>query len=164
MINKKKSLHIIIVFFIIGSIMMLFTKIIIKNKSYMKKEDSCNMIKVMGILAPYKCFDREVYDDYFRSLKKGTSLKNIINDVGEPNGWFGSGIVRPYYEVEDDKLVVLSLDYTNQNEIINILICPKNYNSYDDVDEIKIKNLCVETILLVSEHRFFDFYSLNNTS
>lgn len=98
------------------------------------------MIKVMGILAPYKCFDREVYDDYFRSLKKGTSLENIINDVGEPNGWFGSGIVRPYYEVEDDKLVVLSLDYTNQNEIINILICPKNYNSYDDVEEIDFED------------------------
>lgn len=134
----KKNIYIIIGKLLVFIIIVTLIIARINNELYKQKEDNSNMVSVMGMIAPYKSFERELYSDYFRNIKKGTTLEDIEKDIGEPNGWFGSGIVRPYYEVKDDKYVILYLDFEGTHEIMDISICPINYTSYEDVEEIEL--------------------------
>lgn len=91
-------------------------------------------IYVSGMLASYEYIEREVNLEYFYKLNNTSTYGQIIEDIGEPNGQYGSGIQYVYYEIGDDLYVSLSFNsydklglmyLCTQKEILGI-ICPKD--------------------------------------
>lgn len=44
-------------------------------------------------------------------IKLGSSIQEISNKLGEPDTWIGSGMLRPVYFLEDNKVVVFHFEY-----------------------------------------------------
>lgn len=63
-------------------------------------------IMVGNTFATYENFDRELDIDYFYNLDCDTTYSKIENEIGKPNGGVGSGLVRPYYQVGDQYVVM----------------------------------------------------------
>ncbi|MCL2807410.1 MAG: hypothetical protein FWD27_04500 [Coriobacteriia bacterium] len=59
----------------------------------------------------YLEFDRELTTKDFRSLKPGSSLDEIIEAIGEPNGWVGAGVLAPYYYIGHGKFSILRFKF-----------------------------------------------------
>ena len=62
---------------------------------------------IPGVVNSYEHFDRILTEEDFGFLKKGMSLNEIKAKVGEPNGWVGSGIISPIYELENKNYIIL---------------------------------------------------------
>lgn len=65
---------------------------------------------IPGVVNSYKHIDRVLHESDFDFLYKGMSLDEIVKTVGEPNGMIGSGILSPFYELEEDSIIVLFFD------------------------------------------------------
>lgn len=48
---------------------------------------------VSGILASYMHFDMKINLEYFYELDNASTYKQILEEIGEPNGQFGSGMI-----------------------------------------------------------------------
>lgn len=64
------------------------------------------MIVIGNMFASYEYIDREVSIDYFYNLNSNTTYEEIKNEIGKPNGAMGSGITIPYYQVENQYVVI----------------------------------------------------------
>lgn len=66
---------------------------------------------VGGLPASYESIDRKLDINYFYGLARGTTYQEIEEEIGRPNGGRGSGLVRPYYQVGEQYVVMdFSLD------------------------------------------------------
>lgn len=61
---------------------------------------------VICMLINHKRYDRTLEDFY--PLKMGMTHSEVISIVGEPDGRMGSGIIRPFYILNDGSLVMLT--------------------------------------------------------
>lgn len=62
---------------------------------------------VGGLFATYKYIDRDVSLSYFYELDGTNTYQQILDEIGEPNGYRGSGIACPYYQVDDLYVVIV---------------------------------------------------------
>lgn len=86
---------------------------------------------ILGLCASYREVERpDFYSlEYFRNLDDSYTYYDVLNDIGEPNGGIGSGIVREYWQVEDKYILlrygldgtILKVEQCNQKEVEEIL-------------------------------------------
>lgn len=90
-----------------------------KSKQNVELEESKKMeiqaIVIGNTFATYEKFDRELDINYFYNLGCNTTYSKIEKEIGKPNGGMGSGLVRPYYEV-GSQYVVMSFSLNDKGE------------------------------------------------
>ena len=64
-------------------------------------------IQVAGWDMEYTISDRKLVKEDFEDIEPGSSLSEIEEKFGEPDGWAGSGILWPVYVLEDGSAVEL---------------------------------------------------------
>lgn len=102
MIRKK------IVFFILAVIALIAIFLLLWFGRQAKKEI---IIKVDGFEVVYDVTNREITIEDFREIELGSSLKEIVEKVGEPDTWIGCGMLWPVYFLEGSKSVALHFEY-----------------------------------------------------
>lgn len=93
------------------------------------KTDNMKTDKVGGLIATWEYIEREINSDYFYQLDNTTTYKQIEEEIGEPNGKRGSGIVFPYYQIDNNLYAVISfsLDEDGKYDRVGmILLCTKD--------------------------------------
>lgn len=87
------------------------------------------MVQVGGLMATWEYIEREIDLEYFYQLDNTTTYEQIEEEIGKPNGYRGSGLVLPYYQINKNSFVVLtfSLDeYGKYDKVGTIYVCNKN--------------------------------------
>lgn len=74
-------------------------------KEELRNAENSNYIA--GLLASYKYIDRDIELEYFYELDNTSTYEQILEEIGEPNGQVGSGIVYKYYEIDDNLYVII---------------------------------------------------------
>lgn len=69
------------------------------------------IIEVEGFEVEYNLTSRKVTVEDIEDIKLNSSIDEISNKLGEPDTWIGSGILRPVYFLEDNKVVVFHFKY-----------------------------------------------------
>jgi len=70
-------------------------------------KDEIIMKTVYNFNVEHKEIDRELTRESFHDIKYGSSLIEIEEIFGEPNGWLGTGVLAPYYSLEDKEYAIL---------------------------------------------------------
>lgn len=87
-----------------------------------KENDEIKTICVEGFELEYYVNNMGLSIKDFENLQFDSSLKEIIDIIGEPDAWIGSGVIRPVYFISGGKAVVLSFEYpahfTNLRKIV----------------------------------------------
>lgn len=87
-----------------------------------REEDNMkNAIYVTGMLATYQYIDREVNLEYFYKLNNMCTCEQIIEEIGEPNGQYGSGFTYKYYEIGNDLYV--SILFSDNDRVALMRLC-----------------------------------------
>lgn len=74
------------------------------------KADTCT--QRVGGLIPYNIRSDdilEIPEEYFTSLDKNMTYDELVAEIGEPSGTVGSGIVRDYWRIGEDKYATVAL-------------------------------------------------------
>lgn len=79
-----------------------------ETESMLKKK---MIINVEGFEVEYNSTDSNFVLEVFDDIKLGSSMREISDELGEPDAWIGSGMMRPVYFLEDDRVVVLHFEY-----------------------------------------------------
>lgn len=88
-----------------------FLGILCYARSHGDRSGETGAIMVGGLPASYESIDRELDINYFYGLARGTTYQEIEEEIGRPNGGRGSGLVRSYYQVGEQYVVMdFSLD------------------------------------------------------
>lgn len=103
MATRKK---IIIFLFIVIGLNVILISLWIKGK-----EKERMIIKVEGFEIEYDLQSRKIKMEDIDDIKLGSSIYEITNKLGEPDTWIGSGMLRPVYFLEDNKVVVFHFEY-----------------------------------------------------
>lgn len=69
------------------------------------------IIKVEGFEIEYNLTSNEITMEDIDDIKLGASMSEITNKLGEPDAWIGSGMLRPVYFLNDNKVVVFHFKY-----------------------------------------------------
>ena len=69
------------------------------------------MIIIGGFEIEYVARQDTLSIDDFMDLELGISMKEIIEIVGEPDEWIGSGVLKPVYFVEGKQAIVCYFKY-----------------------------------------------------
>ena len=106
----KKILKILFTAIIIITIVEL---LFLKNEI---KEDKM-IIRVAGWDMEYTPSDRRLVVEDFENIEFGSSLDEIEEKLGKPDGWVGGGILSPVYVLADNSAVelVFGNDATNED-------------------------------------------------
>lgn len=144
--NYKKFL--IILFYIIMIIIIFSLGYLLgkKGENIMKKNDGIsaetdnitdevdgknieNQKYVSGMLASYKYIDRDIELEYFYKLDNTSTYEQILEEIGEANGQFGSGMIYKYYEIDDNLYV--SIDFSSSenklfDRVLLIRLCTQD--------------------------------------
>lgn len=67
------------------------------------------IIRVEGFEIEYNQTDRKMED--IEDIGLGCSIQEISDKLGEPDTWIGSGMLRPVYFLENNKVVVFHFNY-----------------------------------------------------
>ncbi len=87
---------------------MLFSIITLSLLIWMNMGKETKMtVKVAGWDMEYTISDRKLVKEDFENIELGSSLSEIEEKFGEPDGWAGSGILWPVYVLEDGSAVEL---------------------------------------------------------
>lgn len=76
-----------------------------------RKGEKDMIIKVEGFEVEYSVTDKEITIEDFNEIELGSSIYEIRDKLGEPDAWIGSGMLRPVYFLENNKVVVLHFLY-----------------------------------------------------
>lgn len=93
---------IIFLFLIIVSLNLISINLWIKGKEKM-------IVSVEGFEIEYNQTSRKIED--IEDIELGSSIQEISNKLGEPDTWIGSGMLRPVYFLENNKVVVFHFNY-----------------------------------------------------
>ena len=75
-------------------------------------ERTSKHIKVCGHIADHTYYDRKLSVADFEQFDYNSTYDDIVDRIGLENGTLGSGILRPYYELEDGRFVICGVgDY-----------------------------------------------------
>lgn len=103
MATKKK---IIIFLFIVIGLNAILISLLIKGK-----EKERMIIKVEGFEVEYDLESVKIKMEDIDDIKLGSSIYEITKKLGEPDTWIGSGMLRPVYFLEDNKVIVFHFEY-----------------------------------------------------
>lgn len=108
--KKKKIL-------IIGTAIIIMIFVIVGFIFFTNGTKDKMVIRVDGWDMEYTNSDRNLTVENFESIEVGSSLEEIENKLGKPDGWIGSGILSPVYVLEDNSAVelVFKNDVTNED-------------------------------------------------
>lgn len=96
-----------IIFGVLVFISIVIISLAIENKNLKESKNMGTKVTMVGnMLASYEYIDRSISVDYFYNLDVNTTYEKIENEIGKPNGAIGSGIIIPYYKVEDQYVVI----------------------------------------------------------
>ena len=110
---KKRLKYIISILFLV----ILVSVIIIVYIAHENKKKDMQPICVEGLIASYEYIDRDISLEYFYKLDNTSTYNQIVEDIGIPNGYRGSGLILPYYEVDKLYVVISFRNYTTVGEI-----------------------------------------------
>ena len=79
------------------------------NDTYEQPCIEKRIISVDGFEVEYNQTSRKVDD--IKDIELGSSIQEISDKLGEPDTWIGSGILRPVYFLENNKVVVFHFNY-----------------------------------------------------
>lgn len=82
------------------------------NKNKFKTHVATTSTKRVGGLIAYniRCdLINEIPEDYFLNLDSDMTYDELISEIGEPSGTVGSGIVRWYWRIGEDKYAVCDI-------------------------------------------------------
>lgn len=85
--------------------------IILINLLNGKKEKKKMVIDVEGFEVEYSLTNKKLIPEDFNGIKLGSSMSEINDELGEPDVWIGSGMMRPVYFLKDNRVVVLHFKY-----------------------------------------------------
>lgn len=95
-------------------IFLVSVGVIFIMKSYKEKE---MIMRVDGFEIEYERKYRNLTEKDFQNVKLGDSIDQIIEEVGNPDGWIGGGILRPVFVLKDcEKAVVCYFEYPQIGE------------------------------------------------
>lgn len=84
-------------------------------------------IRVEGFEIDYNLTGEKITKENLDAIELGSSIHEIRNELGEPDAWIGSGMLRPIYFLEDKKVVVFHFRYPAVCEDLKqIVIVNKN--------------------------------------
>ena len=85
--------------------------------------------KVGGLIATWKYIEREINLEYFYQLDNTTTYQQIEEEIGEPNGSRGSGLIFPYYQIDNNLYVVASFSLNEDgryDKVGMLLLCTQD--------------------------------------
>lgn len=62
------------------------------------------VIQVEGFEIEYSVTDKEIAIEDFNEIELDSSIDEIIDKLGGPDAWIGSGMLRPVYFLENNKV------------------------------------------------------------
>ena len=62
--------------------------------------------KIGNMDAIYTHYERTLSIEDFEQFDYNTTYEDMVMHLGEPNGWVGSGVMWPYYELADGRFAV----------------------------------------------------------
>ena len=79
-----------------------------KKDKFGKHKANSTTTKVGGLIAYNIKSDliNEIPEEYFLTLDSNMTYENLILEIGEPSGTVGSGLVRDYWRIDEDKYAV----------------------------------------------------------
>lgn len=90
-------------------------------------------IRVGGWDMEYAVSDRKLTVEDFENIPLGSSLDDIESQLGEPDGWVGSGILSPFYVLQDRSAVELIFEIKGPYENLVCMLL------YKDQTELVLK-------------------------
>lgn len=82
------------------------------NKNKFKTRKATTTTERVGGLIPYGMTSdliNEIPEDYFLNLDSDMTYDELVSEIGYPNGTVGSGIVRWYWRIGEDKYAVCDI-------------------------------------------------------
>jgi len=79
------------------------------KKDKYETHKAVNSTERVGGLIPYNIKSDliiEIPEEYFLNLDKNITYEQLVSEIGEPNGTVGSGIVRDYWRIDENKYAV----------------------------------------------------------
>ncbi|MBD5534712.1 MAG: hypothetical protein HDQ99_03420 [Lachnospiraceae bacterium] len=122
---KKSAIYVWMILIILFGVIILGIGV----KFSQKEVNSMRTGKVGGLMATWKYVEREIDLEYFYQLDNTTTYKQIEEEIGEPNGERGSGLIFPYYQVDSDLYVVVSFSLDEEgkyDKVGMLLLCNKD--------------------------------------
>lgn len=110
--NKKNIIFIWIIVIILFIAIILGIGVILNHKEVYNMRTN----KVGGLIATWKYIERDIDLNYFYQLDNTVTYKQIEKEIGEPNGARGSGLICPYYQINDNLYVVVSYSLDEEGE------------------------------------------------
>ena len=126
MTDIKKKIFFIFPIMLVLSIMLSFV--------WIKK--NTDLVMINSAPAPYEFHFRIISSGYFSKIKNVTTIDELNEKIGEPNGEVGFGAVIPYYETIDGKYVLVMHDYTDSQEITLVRIVNKKGDYFEETIKI----------------------------
>ena len=83
-------------------------------------------IRVNDRIAGYTYFDRSLSVSDFEQFDYKTTYEDLVDCIGFQNGTIGSGIARPYYELNDGRFVIWNAAYKKSISVVT----SKNHEYY----------------------------------
>lgn len=103
MATRRKIIILLIIVSLV-SLNVIFINLWIKGKEKEKM-----IINVEGFEIEYNQTSRKMED--IEDIGLGCSIQEISDKLGEPDTWIGSGMLRPVYFLENNKVVVFHFNY-----------------------------------------------------
>lgn len=99
--EKRKYIVIVVIIGMVAILNVIFISLRIRGKE--------KIIRVDGFEIEYSQTSRKMED--IEDIELGSSIQEISNKLGEPDTWIGSGMLRPVYFFENNKVVVFHFNY-----------------------------------------------------
>lgn len=103
MVTRRKIIIVLII--LIVGLNFIFMRLWIKGK-----EKERMIIRVEGFEIEYNLTSRKITMEDIDDINLGSSIQEISNKLGEPDTWIGSGMLRPVYFLENNKVVVFHFE------------------------------------------------------
>ena len=104
--------------------------------SFLWIKKNTEFVTINSTPAQYEVHFRMISSGYYSKIKKGTTIDELKEKIGEPNGTVGFGAVIPYYETIDGKYVLIMHAYTDPQEITIVRIIDKKDGFVEKTIEI----------------------------
>ncbi|MBQ8924072.1 MAG: hypothetical protein IJ053_04685 [Lachnospiraceae bacterium] len=90
--------------------------------------------RVGGLIAYNKNSDLiiDIPEDYFLNIDKDMTYSELIAEIGEPSGTVGSGIVRDYWRIDEDKYAVAYWSYGEDDKNLGFEMWTGESTPYKD--------------------------------
>lgn len=118
--GKLRYIIIVVIIFIAAVLIFWVTGI---------KEDKM-VIRVDGWDMEFTISERRLAVEDFENIELGSSLEEIENKLGEPDGWVGGGILSPVYVLEDHSAVELVFRNDATYEDLEVIYLYKEQKEY----------------------------------